>query len=166
MSGQSQALGEQLSSSDVQQARSSAEQLSLLGEEAGPAAVQLARAAGCDDEETREFVVAALEELGSPPADAVDSLIELLKDSSADTGYWAATLLGRLGEDAAAACVPLADALGNASQDLIVRERAAWALGKIGPAAASARESLAKAASSSDARLARLAAAALASIDE
>jgi HEAT repeat protein len=45
--------------------------------------------------------------------------------------------------------------------DLPVRERAAWALGEIGPAARSASPALQAAAKSADTRLARLAAKAL-----
>jgi hypothetical protein len=56
----------------------------------------------------------------------------------------------------------LADCL--ASGDAAVAQRAAWALGKLGPAAAVARERLHGAAQSADPRLASLASEALATI--
>ncbi len=90
-----------------------AEQLSRLGPHARAAAVPLARACGDQDEEVREWAVAALEELGAPPVADLAVLASLLADHSADAGYWAATLLGRLGEDAAPAVPALASALSG-----------------------------------------------------
>jgi HEAT repeat protein len=57
----------------------------------------------------------------------------------------------------------LAECLASPA-DLVVKQRASWALGKIGPPAASAREALARAARDADPRLARLATEALAAI--
>jgi hypothetical protein len=74
--------------------------------------------------------------------------------------YWAVTLLGRSGQKAATATAVLAGCL-NAGCDPSVAQRAAWALGKIGPAAAAAGDSLEKAAAAADPRLARLAREAL-----
>ena len=77
--------------------------------------------------------------------------------------YWAITLLGRSGQAAAAATAVLAERLGPAAP-LEVAQRAAWALGKIGPAALVASGALQVAATSADPRLARLASEALAAI--
>jgi hypothetical protein len=55
-------------------------------------------------------------------------------------------------------------ALCLGADDPAVAERAAWALGKVGPAAAPAREALARAAASAHPRLARLAGEALTAI--
>ena len=52
----------------------------------------------------------------------------------------------------------------ESSPDLSVRQRAAWALGKIGPVASAARGTLKRAAGQGDERLARLAKEALESI--
>ncbi|NQT11756.1 MAG: HEAT repeat domain-containing protein, partial [Planctomycetes bacterium] len=86
----------------------------------------------------------------------LEALTKLVADDSPDVGYWAATLLGRLGERAAPAVSALASAV---SGDLAmpVRQRSAWALGKIGPPAAPSLEALQQAADDPDARLARLA---------
>ena len=68
------------------------------------------------------------------PADA-SALAALVNKPSLDVAYWAATLLGRLESQAAPAVPQLAEALDRHTEST-VRERAAWALGKIGPAAA------------------------------
>jgi HEAT repeat protein len=118
--------------------------------------VSLVKACADAVEEVRESVVAALEELGPAPPSDVPALVSLLASPHSDVGYWAATLLGRLGPDAATA-VPALTATLSGSAHLAVRQRAAWALGEIGPAAAAARDALAKASKSDDPRLARLA---------
>jgi HEAT repeat protein len=133
-----------------------AEELSRLGPQAAPAAVALVRACGDESEEVREYAVAALEEMGPPRIEDTDLLAALLSDSAADVGYWAATLLGRLEANAATA-VPTLTAAVTSSEDSSVRQRAAWALGQIGPPAAPALDVLKKAAGGGDARLARLA---------
>ena len=65
-------------------------------------------------------------------------------------------MLGRLGQRASGVVADLARTVENASEDT-VRQRAAWALGKIGRPAASAADALRNATSASDPRLARLA---------
>ena len=152
-----------LSSADAAARCEAAEGLARHGEEAGPAAAALARAAGDEDETVREAAVWALEELGPPPLDQLDQLAGLLSSAEADTAYWAATLLGRLEDHAAAAVPALSQALAP-SVALPVRERAAWALGKIGPSAAAAREALTAAAGADEPRLSRLAQKALGGI--
>ena len=137
-----------------------AEQLCHLGAEAQEAAVALVRTCADGEEEVREWAVAALEDLGPPAAGDLHALTALVTDKNRDVGYWAVTLLGRLGATAAAAVPALAGALSG-PVDLAVRQRAAWALGQIGPPAAAARTPLQQAASSDDPRLARLAQQAL-----
>lgn len=145
-----------LEHSDPAERGKAAEELSRLGAGARGAAVPLVRACGDGSEQVREWAVAALEELGPPsPADA-DALSSLLGDKNADVGYWAATLLGRLAGEAAPAVAALAAALSS-SPAMAVRQRAAWALGKIGPPAAAALGALNRSAGDENARLARLA---------
>ena len=138
-----------------------AEHLARLGEGARGAAVPLARAAGDASESVREWAVAALEGVGPPAAEDLTALRQLmLQDATDDAAYWAVTLAGRLGVDASAAVPELIRLLG-AADPVAVRQRAAWALGRIGPAAAEAESALRQASDSDDPRLARLASAAL-----
>lgn len=158
-----QALAEQLSSSDAEQRAAAAERLAQAGPSAAAAATLLVRACGDGDERVREWVVAALEDLGPPPPETIAPLITLANNPDPLTAYWATTLLGRCGERAAPAVMVLA-ACVESPADPAVRQRAAWALGQIGPAAAGAREVLTRAAAQEDPRLARLATEALAAI--
>jgi HEAT repeat protein len=144
-----------LRSGDPDERQAAAEKLSQLGPAAQPAAVALVEACERDDE-ARESAVAALEELGPPPATDVMKLASLLQHPALDVAYWAATLLGRLEVQAAPAADDLIRAL-RSHAELAVRQRAAWALGKIGPAAIAAQEALRAAAAGSDPRLASLA---------
>ena len=153
-------LSEALAAADVGERIRAAEQLSQLCGEASAAAVSLVRASGDPVEQVREWAVAALEELGPPHATDVESLASLLDHPTPDVGYWAATLLGRLGAKAASATPQLAAAVQGGA-DLPLRQRAAWAVGKIGSAAAAAGPALRQAASDADPRLARLARKAL-----
>jgi HEAT repeat protein len=153
------ALVTALESGDADQRQAAAEKLAQLGTDAAPAAVALVEACERDDE-ARESVVAALEELGPPAANDLARLAALVSRPSLNVAYWAATLLGRLGGEAAPAAPALGNALGGHGE-LAVRQRAAWALGKIGPAAAVAKDALEEAAAGSDPRLASLARAAL-----
>ena len=149
-----------LANSDLAARAKAAEELSRLGADAAPAAAALVRAAGDGVEEVREHAVAALEELGPPPPSQLGELTALLGHDSADVAYWAATLLGRLGADAAPATDTLARLVAKPA-GAADRERAAWALGQIGPGAAAAIPVLKTAASNPDSRLARLAAEAI-----
>jgi len=134
-----------------------AEQLAQIGPEAQTVVVDLVRACADDSADVCERVVNALEEIGSPAIDDVGRLSPLLGSESADVGYWAATLLGRLGAKAAAAVPALAAAV-VAPLDDSVRQQAAWALGKIGPSARPALRTLQETAEDDgDSRLARLA---------
>jgi HEAT repeat protein len=152
-----------LSAADAATRADAAERLCRAGLDAVPAAVPLVKACGDADDQARDWAVAALEELGSPPPDAIGDLTALVGSGNALVAYWATTLLGRSGQAAAAATGALAAALDSGG-DPAVAERAAWALGKVGPRAASARPALERAASASNPRLARLAQEALATI--
>ena len=157
------ALSKQLASTDAEQRAAAAEQLSQAGEDAAAVAVPLVAACGDADDRVREFAVAALEDLGPPLAADIPTLIKLVDSPDPLAAYWAVTLLGRSGKTAAEAVAVLV-ACVESSADLSVRQRAAWALGKIGPAAGAARGTLKRAAGQGDERLARLANEALQAI--
>jgi len=157
-------LIEQLASGDVEQRAAAAERLSREGEAAVPAAVALVTACGDTDDRVRESAVAALEDLGPPANEAIGPLIKLVRSPDPLAAYWAVTLLGRAGQDAASAATVLAECLDSPA-DISVRQRAAWAVGQIGPPAGSARAAIERAAAADDSRLARLAKEALAAID-
>ncbi len=148
-------LARDLKTDDISRRTAAAEQIAQLGEQASPLAVDLVRACGDSEEAYREWVVAALEGLGPPSTGDIPQLAALLEEPCAEVAYWAATLIGRLGEQAAPATDDLAAALGD-GVEMAVRQRAAWALGKIGPAAVPSLNALRRAATSNDARLARL----------
>jgi len=133
-----------------------AERLAQLAPDARAAAIPLVRVCADEAEEVREWAAAALEELGPPRREDIDPLSSLLDDQSPEVGYWAATLLGRLKGEAASA-VPALAAVLTSPLDPSVRQRTAWALGKIGPPAVVALEGLKQAAGDDDPRLARLA---------
>jgi HEAT repeat protein len=156
-------LARTLSTGSAAEQLDAAEQLAHFGEEAQPAAVAIVNALQTDDDALRDWVVAALEGLGSPATSDVASLARLANAAGIDVAYWAATLLGRLGPDAGPAVADLTQAL-QSHADTVVRERAAWALGKIGPTANSAKQALESATKSGDVRLAKLASEALGQI--
>lgn len=153
----------QLEGTDTAAQTAAANELSRMGREAQGAIVSLVRTVGIPDEEVLEACTAALEEAGPPSADQVTALMSLTTDCSGDVAYWAVTLLGRARADAAPAVAALVAVL-ESDADLPVRERAAWALGEIGPSAKNAVTSLTAAANCDDARLSRLAKKALESI--
>lgn len=148
-----------LQSNDTATRAEAAEKLARMGREAQGAAVALVEASAVDDE-ARDWVVAALEDLGPPAEGDLPKLAALVNSSSIDTAYWAATLVGRLKAAAAAAVPQLAQALGS-HPDLPVRQRCAWSLGQIGPAAAAAKPALQAATQNADKRLSTLAQEAL-----
>jgi HEAT repeat protein len=162
-----------LSAHDVAKRIAAAEQL-FRRDDIRSATIPLVRAVGDPHEQVREFAHAALEDLGEPAMEEIPVLAELLHDPSADIAYWAATLLGRAGPRAAkspshdgpqadVAVEALCRALSRAEAPQ-VQQRAAWALGQLGPAAKSATHALQQAAASPDPRLSRLAAGALAKL--
>jgi HEAT repeat protein len=156
-------LAARLTDPDPAARLAAAEQLAQAGDAAASAAVPLVKACGDADEQLREQAVAALEELGPPPAEAIADLAPLVAATDPLTAYWAITLLGRSGQDAAAAVGALTERLDSAAPPEVA-QRAAWALGKVGPPAASAAAALRTATASNDPRLARLAGEALAAV--
>ena len=154
-------LVNRLSGPDAEDRATAAEALCRAGDSASSAATALVAACGDDDDGVREWAAAALEELGPPPSEQIADLIPLAAASHPLVAYWAVTLLGRGGE-AASSAVSTLEACLAPGKAIEVRQRACWALGKIGLAAASARAALAVAAADSDPRLSRLAGEALA----
>ncbi len=152
-----------LTAADASLRAKAAEALARLGAEAQEAAVALTRASGDRDAEVRDWAVAALEDLGPPAIGDVPALTALVINPDQNIAYWACSLLGRLKHDSAGAVRALIETLANHGH-LAVRERAAWALGQIGPAAREAKPALQKAEQSGEPRLARLAVAALVAI--
>ena len=159
-------LSNQLHGPDPAARLEAAEALARLGDSAQPAAAAAALVRGCglDDPAICEWCVAALEELGPPPDDQIAELTDLTGHAADDVAYWAITLLGRAGTSAVGSVGALAEAVSS-SRATQVRQRAAWALGELGSAAAEARSALQQAATGDDARLARLAAKALEQIN-
>ena len=158
-------LIESLSNPEIAHVRNAAQELAGLGEKAQPAAIALIGACHSQDTEVREWSVAALEQMGPPSIEAVDSLISHIDNQEELADYWAITLLGRLGPDAAVAAECLGQTLENSSYSSVC-QRAAWALRELGPSAKPAQDSLRIAAASSEPRLARLAQQAIEHIEE
>ena len=148
---------------DVATRRTAAESLARVAPDAVNAAVPLVKACGDDDEEVRNWAIAALEELPAPAVSDAATLESLINSDSLDVAFWATTLLGRM-EQGAASTVPTLATAVVAHPELVVRQRAAWALGKVGKLAATAVPQLESATTSDDPRLARFAASALESI--
>jgi HEAT repeat protein len=148
-----------LSSDSASEREAASEQLLTMGEAAVAAAVPLVRAVSDSSETVRENAVGALEGIGVPDRGDLHALRGLVHSGKPDVAYWAVTLIGRLGSDAAAAVEDLARALASPASH--VRQRAAWALGEVGSLAAPAIPALRTAAQSNDARLARFAQRAL-----
>ncbi|TWT84528.1 hypothetical protein CA13_60070 [Planctomycetes bacterium CA13] len=133
-----------------------AEQLCQMGQDASFVAAELVAACADDEEDVRASAVGALEELGPPPVSAIDSLIALATSNDPLAAYWAITLLGRAETNASGGAATLVDVLSNSS-DGSARQRAAWALGKIGAKDSATIAALQQAAASGDPRLARIA---------
>lgn len=124
-------------------------------------AVPIVSLAGSKDDEVRMWASEALESAVRPIASEQLMLIRLLETThDSEICYWAATMLGRLGTDAGASAQAL-EACVRQSMYLPARERAAWALSQIGPAAKVAVNTLREASETAPPRLQRLAAEAL-----
>ena len=152
-------LVSQLHDSRVEVRAVAAEALCQLGQGASRAATELVKACA-DQEKVSHWAVAALEQLGPPPAETLAELEQLIGSRQELVAYWAVTLVGRLGTDAGSSAAALAAALTD-SPHLCVNERAAWALGRVGDASPSVLAALQQASASKKPRLARLAARAL-----
>lgn len=127
-------------------------------------AIPLAICAGDSHSGVAMLAAEALEVLGAPPRNLLTDLIRLIETTkNGETAYWTTTLIGRLGPAAAPATSVLVRTLVE-SQYLPVRERCAWALARIGTAAASAAAALSSAADNGPPRLSRLATQALESV--
>ena len=93
------------------------------------------RLAGSRDDSVRAAAAQALESSLQPSLVEVPTLIALLADrSDGEISYWAATMLGRLGQEAVDAAPALCDCV-TSSSFLPARERAVLALRSIGTAA-------------------------------
>jgi HEAT repeat protein len=146
---------EALGHADPETRAAAAENLCYAGSDACSACTQLVTACA-DDEAVLTWAVAALEEMGPPPADSLAELKKLACSENELVAFWAVTLVGRL-ESAAADAEPLLVQLLEESPSLAVRQKAAWALGKTNARSDAAVEALKRASQSEDARLARLA---------
>lgn len=156
-------VARQLTADDPAVRLAAAERLCRAGPAAAAAALPLVTACGDAHDGVREQAVAALEELGAPPPDALAGLIEAVAASDPLVAYWAITLLGRSGAAAAAGAPALTKRLAQGT-DPAVAQRAAWAIGRIGPAASGSAKALREAAASPDPRLASLAQEALSAV--
>ena len=102
--------------------------------------------------------------MGPPAPSTLPVLMNLAgKGHDGETVYWAVTLIGRMGPAAARATACLTATLTH-SPYLPARERAAWAIARIGTPAQSALEALRKAVETGPPRLSRLATQAIESI--
>lgn len=146
----------QLTSEDETEREAAAERLARLGEGAQGASAALVRAVGDENESVQQWAAAALEGIGVPLETELSEIAKLVGSEDADIAYWAVTLLGRAGDRAVPHASALVEALDGhwAAQ---VRQRAAWACGRLGPSAAPVKPALQRAATSPDARLKRLA---------
>lgn len=127
-------------------------------------AVELVLAAGDSSDSIAIAATEALEMLGPPTVHQLPRLADVIRTSEdGESVYWAVTLIGRLGPMAGPATAALIEALSR-SPYLPVQERAAWALSRIGTAAADAAAALRWAAESGPPRLRRLATQALESV--
>jgi hypothetical protein len=134
-------LSRMLQSPDVTTRRQAAEHLSQNPDAATELAVDLVKAIGDTDRQVMEYAVATLEELGEPSPLHLARLAKLIADENPDVQYWAVTLIGRAGPAASEYSTQLASVVASEAQPQ-VRERAAWAITRIGPAAAPVRRLL------------------------
>jgi len=145
-----------LQSPDVSVRSRAAESLCLAGQAAADGATALVQACGDPAEAVQTWAVAALEDLGTPPLTQLSELQSLITAPDPLVAYWAITLCGRL-ELEAKRCEPELIQMLSSSSDTAVRERAAWALGKIQTTAPEGLAALRRATESGSPRLARVA---------
>ena len=79
-----------------------------------------------------------------PPRDSAERLVQRLSDPDMRVRWWAVYALGQRGTDAVVAVAPLQRLLENREEHEYVRAGAAWALGRMGAAAAPAAPLLAR----------------------
>lgn len=129
--------------------------LAGLGELAAPASVAVLNCLLDQSETVREYANETLENMGPPRLQDGDEIAKRLEQENSDIVYWAVTLIGRLGSDAAEFVIPVTNALNHSES--MVKERAAWTLGRIGRPAMAAIPVLKSAMKSESARLSHLA---------
>jgi HEAT repeat protein len=134
-------LSKMLQSPDVALRRQAAEHLSQNPDAAAELPVELVKAIGDTDRQVMEYAVATLEELGEPSPLHLARLAKLIADENPDVQYWAVTLVGRTGPAAAEYATQLANVVAGDAEPQ-VRERAAWAIARMGPAPAPVRRVL------------------------
>lgn len=122
----------QLRSASAKERASAAQFFAGLGNsgDAAAAAVPLVEACNDPDEQVRQWADGALENLGPPRAGDVAALVAILDRNEPNTAYWSATLLGRLGSQAASARPALLKAAAQEKHPNVAK-RASWALKKL-----------------------------------
>jgi hypothetical protein len=150
----------QLRSDDVKERARAAEEVCRAGLTSAEVTIELIRAAD-DDDSVSQWATAALEAIETPPPVTAAELARLVAADHEASAYWAATLLGRIGGEAVDSESSLAMAVTNSNHQA-VKERAAWALARVGVTLDETKRSLQSAAASGTARLKRLAEQALA----
>lgn len=107
-------------------------------------ATEIVKLSGAANDDLRMWAAEAMENsVQASPAD-VGELISLMEQSpDGEVCYWSATMLGRLGIQAAASLPALENCMLH-SEYLAARERAVWAISQIGPAATAAIPTLRK----------------------
>src|SRR5687768_15634169 len=97
----------ELRSPDPTTRRKAAEQIAASPEASRIACLELLGLVDDGDDDVREWVSEALEGMGPPDAAVLPALIQRLEDADGGRGYWAATLIGRLGPDGSQATAAL-----------------------------------------------------------
>ena len=164
MSNDVEILAETLTDGTPQERIQTLTLLAGLGDLAAPASVSVLDCLADDSESIREYATETLENMGPPRLQDAGQISERLNNEHAETAYWSATLLGRLRSNAADFVPHLMTALDHSAS--IVKERSAWALGRIGSLALPASPKLEEIAKSDEPRLSRLASQALESINK
>lgn len=122
----------------------------------------IARALTNEDEETRNWAIEALENMGPPPLEESDGIVDWTRQHSTLVACWGCKLIGRLEENANRYQQDLVR-LVQSHDSLEVRQEAAAALGKLGTLGTQTREILSSISDDHDPRLKRMIARALAS---
>jgi HEAT repeat protein len=86
---------------------------------------------GSEDQSTVDWATEALENCGEPRSEDAAWIASQLSSDTADVAYWAATLLGRLGEGISGFQKTLVAVAIDSKRTANVRQRAIWALGRI-----------------------------------
>jgi len=158
------ALNLELTHDDVDRRCSAMRKLAQSGRKQSGVTARVILLVADGNEEIRGWACEALESAIMPMPNEVNDLIQVLRETrDGEIEYWTATMLGRLGVVASGATAVLASCLLD-SPCLAARERAAWALSEIGPAARSAMNALRQIGPEDPPRLQRLASSAIQSL--